>query len=94
MGNFTCPVCKKKCKNLKMHTQIMHPTSGGTPKTGKEKPAKDVSMELPESQDFELTKPDKKTATAQYHCVDCGAPLTKGQTPCPGCGNPLEWGTL
>jgi len=43
---------------------------------------------------FEVKKPSKKTNAPEpggYHCNNCGAPLTKGQDPCPACGEELNW---
>ncbi len=58
---------------------------------------KKVEEAIPETKGkkLELKTPLKKSlekAIEQgYHCVDCGGPLTKGQTPCPGCGATLDW---
>jgi hypothetical protein len=30
-------------------------------------------------------------ANAEPFCYHCGSPVAAGQTPCPACGEPLEW---
>ena len=30
-------------------------------------------------------------ADAEPFCYHCGSPVATGQTPCPACGEPLEW---
>jgi hypothetical protein len=34
-----------------------------------------------------------KELNAEPFCYHCGNPVTVGQTPCPTCGQPLEWPT-
>lgn len=58
------------------------------------------------TQDLEKDKADNSNAetleiqappgadASTYHCVDCGGPLTKGQTPCPSCGKGMDWGAV
>jgi len=46
---------------------------------------------------LKLKVPSEKGKAAppqEYHCVDCGGPVTKGQKTCPGCGVRLDWGLL
>ncbi|GEM_PF-904105 len=30
-------------------------------------------------------------STGEPYCYHCGEPIAAGQTPCPSCGQPLEW---
>lgn len=30
-------------------------------------------------------------ATKKYQCPRCNYPVSKGQSPCPNCGQPLDW---
>jgi hypothetical protein len=32
-------------------------------------------------------------AASEPFCYHCGSPVSAGQTPCPACGEPLEWPT-
>ena len=81
---YICPICHVQVKDLKGHTARMHP----------EKPKPEVKVK-PTGKTLEFKTPLEKSlekAEKQgYHCVDCGGPLTKGETPCPGCGAHLNW---
>ena len=39
------------------------------------------------------TKREKQETSQSYHCVDCGATVTKGQSSC-SCGATLDWSQL
>ncbi len=83
-----CPHCPKnfaKKRNLDRHILRMHP---------------DLTVEVKAKETgkgakFEVKKPPVKSKEAGvgkgYHHIDCGSPLEKGQTPCPGCGKPVDW---
>lgn len=83
---FTCPQCHKNVKDLKGHLARVHP-EGTAEKT--------VATKKPTGKKLELAvkaRPkEEKPAASKYHCVDCGAAVTKGQTPCPSCGAGLDW---
>jgi len=85
---YMCPHCNVQVRYLKRHIARMHPETLKT-KTKREATPKTKGKKL------ELKTPLKKSlekAVEQgYHCVDCGGSLTKGQTPCPGCGATLDW---
>lgn len=87
---YSCPHCNKQVKNLKKHIKRMHPDQVGQG----EQPGSETKVKT-KGKKLELKTPLKKSldkAIEQgYHCVDCGGPLTKGQTPCPGCGATLDW---
>ena len=81
---YTCPHCHRIVKNLTQHLKRMHPEiAGDTNET------EDTSSGGG-NQNLDIKTPEG--ATQAYHCADCGGPLTKGQTPCPGCGANLNWG--
>ena len=86
MAEYVCPQCHKKVKDLKGHLARVHP----------EPLAQEI--EKPGAKTLELNvKAKEKSETpgaGEYHCVDCGEALTKGQTPCPGCGSVLDWSAL
>jgi len=80
-ATYTCPVCNRIVKDLKAHTKRMHP--GGDPPLEKVK-GKKLEFEVPKEK-------EKKEKSQGYHCIDCGAGVSKGQTPCPSCGTQLDW---
>lgn len=46
---------------------------------------------------FEIKKPSVKLEDVdgfRYYCADCEKDLTKGQNPCPGCGETIDWDRL
>jgi len=83
---YTCPICHVQVKDLKGHTARMHPEKAKPePKSQPKSTGKTLELAV-------KTKPKKETEETKYHCVNCGyKPLTKGQTPCPGCGATLDW---
>ena len=43
---------------------------------------------------FEVKKPIEKVISSKpddFYCINCGSSISKGQTPCPKCGEPLNW---
>ncbi len=88
MALYTCPICQKTVKNLREHTARMHktPAPGESPA-----PAANPPESPPvKAEKFEITPPAPKAKTT-YHCVDCGATVNRGQSPCPECGAELDW---
>jgi len=85
---FVCPDCHKQVKNLKQHQSRVHAVNTNTP--AKEAPA----AQKPGNTLTLNVETKKKTAAGLYHCIDCGGTLTQGQSPCPGCGSPLDWSAL
>lgn len=83
---YICPICHIQVKDLKGHTARMHKGKTTPPKS----PPKTKGKTL------ELKTPAKKETTEPrgYHCIDCGAVVTKGQNPCPNCGAHLDWSSL
>ena len=82
---YTCPVCHANVKDLKGHIARMHPES---PAPAKKTTAKKLEL-APQPKPKE-----EKPGSSGFHCIDCGQTLTRGQTPCPGCGHPLDWSRL
>jgi len=84
---YSCPHCHKEVKNLKKHLKRMHPdqVSRESPAQGTKTKAKTLEL------DIKTKEKKEKVEESGYHCVDCGGALTKGQTPCPGCGATLDW---
>ncbi len=81
---YKCSTCDKyftSKKKQKDHERRVHPATEQktTPAT--------LKLKVP-------PKKEKAASSQVYHCVDCGGPLTKGQTPCPSCGTRLDWGLL
>ena len=42
-----------------------------------------------EAQELDLKVPEMEST--RYHCNGCGSDLIEGQTPCPNCGEELDW---
>ncbi len=85
--SYQCPECKKNLKtkkSLKRHIETQHQS--------KEEPKDKKNIKV-----LEIKAPKKKKPTTEetesggYHCNNCGATLTKGQDPCPACGEALNW---
>lgn len=92
-----CLLCKQWFKHLAEHIANMHagePYPKPPPKRNHHKKVEKPSPET-KGKKLELKTPRQKSeeeAVKQgYHCVDCGGPLIKGQTPCPKCGATLDW---
>ena len=88
---YTCPKCHKQVKDLKSHLKRMHP--GNEPKVDPVPEAAGKNLELVLKEKAESKLKDNEVAKG-YHCVDCGAALSQGQTPCPNCGHSLDWSQL
>ncbi len=85
---YKCPYCHQWFRDVKGHIARMHKGESPEQKAEAEPKGKGKTLEL-------KTPPKKeKTETAQgYHCIDCGAAVTKGQNPC-SCGATLDWSSL
>jgi len=96
MAEYTCPDCHKVVKDLKKHMQRIHKKPDAKETESNMTPAAESTESDENMENFEIVPPKKTNdkESAKYHCVDCGAELTKNQTPCPGCGAGLDWGTL
>lgn len=69
----------------RQHEQRVHAT-----KTPEANPAKVIDLTTKKSPEvLKIKKPNKKEGG--FHCLDCGHTLTKGQNPCPSCGESLAW---
>lgn len=80
---YICPECQKQLKTKKSLASHLANVHGKKP-GGSSEPSAEV-------QTLTIEKPGGPKAEGGFHCVDCGATLTKGQTPCPNCGVALEW---
>ena len=83
---YQCKYCSKILKTKKSLNRHEKEVCPGRPK-GEETPVVEVST-------FEVKKPSpktKETGEKSYHHIDCGGPLKKGQTPCPACGQFVDW---
>ena len=77
---YVCPECNAQVRDLKGHTARMHSKSESETKTT----AKTLELDV-------KTKKKEATQAQGYHCVDCGAAISKNQNPCPNCGTSLDW---
>jgi len=99
---YQCPYCPKvfdKKKYLDRHIARLH--SGEPPGlAGAARPTPAVIpgalKEGAEDQKFEVKPPEVKGAGSftGYHHIECGGPLKYRETPCPTCGQKVDWGTL
>lgn len=80
-ATFTCPTCNKVVRDLKAHTSRVH-----KPEALGASPAAVPAG----NQTLEIVAPKRKVDVSDYHCVDCGKPVTKGQEQC-ACGAVLDW---
>ncbi len=81
--SYQCPTCHKTLKHKKSladHIAKYH--------EGQEPPPADDD----DTGGLVITPPDD--AGQNYHCVDCGTGVSKGQGECPKCGAELSWGDL
>ena len=92
---YVCPHCQKQVKDLKGHIARAHPDKvrGEKPAVQNEPKGKVLELVL-EAKAEKSKEPGSEPVAALYHCVDCGAGLTKGQNPCPSCGAHLDWSQL
>lgn len=82
--SFQCLECQKVLKtkkSLKRHMETQH----HSPKEPAGKEIKILEIKMP------ATKKPASPEPKGYHCNNCGAALSKGQTPCPACGEALNW---
>jgi len=82
---YVCDVCGKEVKDLKSHKARMHPLPGAEKQEGETKTQAN-------GQTLDIKEPEG--ASSDYHCVECGGSLTKGQSPCPNCGATLDWSAV
>jgi len=87
---YTCPHCHKNVRDLAGHLKRVHPDQSGN-QLAAEPTAEAESA--PGAENLTITPPAGAGAQV-YHCVDCGKPVDKGQTPCPHCGAGLDWNAL
>jgi len=88
---YSCPHCSKNVKNLRKHIKRMHPdqvAKGEQPKAEPKTSVKTLELNVKPP---EKKEPKKESEVQGYHCIDCGALITKGQNPCPNCGTYLDW---
>ena len=92
---YKCDQCEpnkffKTKDGLRQHEKRMHPDIPvGTPNPAEVETPNPAADEV-----FEVKPPEKKDTPAKpgtHHCLGCGAPVSKGQSPCPGCGEALNW---
>lgn len=57
--------------------------AGGAP-PGPANSTEQIGVETP-------PRPGEGDDEQAYHCLGCEGPVTKGQTPCPTCGQELVW---
>jgi len=92
---YMCPHCNVQVRYLKRHIERMHPEQATPKRSHHKKPGEAFpSPTKTKGKKLELkTQPVKSLEPVErgYHCVDCGGPLAKGQSPCPGCGTSLDW---
>lgn len=85
MAQYQCPHCPKvfaSKASLNAHIKRMHPEPAGDPGGPGE----------PGENNFDVQPPPAEKKP--YHCLNCGEPLSKGQNPCPRCGEALDWSGL
>ena len=92
MANYVCPHCHKEVKHLNDHIRRMHPDKLDNPEPEPDTQDNDADLDTGEGT-IDIQEPEGADS-APYHCVDCGSPLTKGQTPCPKCGADLDWSAV
>jgi len=81
---YKCDKCDKYFTSKKKktdHERRAHPAT--------EQPNKPATLEVKPP----AKKTKEKPATG-YHCVDCGASVSKGQDHCPSCGAHLDWSQI
>jgi len=83
--SYVCPHCQKSLKtkgSLGSHIAKLHSDKSSAP-------VPDQENQAAPTETLEIEAPPEPTSG--YHCIDCGAALDKGQTPCPGCGGEPNW---
>jgi len=97
---YKCPYpnCEKyftSKKKLSDHQRKVHPAMEQevTPAMEQEvTPA--MEQEVTPATEQGVTPATEQEVTQGYHCIDCGAFLTKGQSSCPDCGTHLDWSQI
>ena len=84
-ASYTCPECYKAVKDLPGHLARVH----GKTQTQIETTSETTTKK--ELETLEIENEDKQENEPTYHCVECGATLTKGVAACPNCQEPLQW---
>ena len=51
-------------------------------------------LKIGDTLNIEEEQPANASEPESYHCLACGGKLEKNQTPCPGCGESLDWGQV
>jgi len=95
MTSKVCPHCGTVVKNLPQHIKRQHPDklepANSPASLPANKPA-NIPANEPASEPLEIKPPEGASEEKTYHCVGCGYEgLTKGQNPCPSCGEMLDW---
>ena len=91
---YKCPYCDKYFdtkRKLNRHIARVHPEAK---EAEPEVENDDDDDEELENDTFKIEKPAYIKEALEYHCLACGAPLNKGDNPCPACGAQLEWGAV
>jgi len=86
MSMYKCPQCDRffssKAK-VNQHVKRFHERAN---------PPAAVTAPGDKPAEFSIKKPPaKKQAATSYHCNGCQGTVTKGQNPCPHCGESLAW---
>ncbi len=88
-----CPYCDPpkffaRITNLNSHVKSEHTDQGNKPNEPNEaNDPNEANQEL-------VIKVPAEAQAGGYHCLGCGGTLTKGQNPCPGCGEPMTWDNI
>lgn len=89
---YNCQYCGKSFKSKKSKDRHEMETCPDRPE---KEPGGKADVRVLEIKKPPVKKPaSEKTESINYQCLGCGASLSKGQTPCPACGEPLNWGDI
>ncbi|OGO29966.1 MAG: hypothetical protein A2Z29_04680 [Chloroflexi bacterium RBG_16_56_11] len=83
-----CPYCDAVVKDLASHKARKHPDEYRREKEANPAPPP-ASPPPGDVETLEIEAPEEARDT--YHCTACGGPLSRGQDPCPKCGESLDW---